>query len=298
MLISKASIEESSLKESSEMVESSFPFRTACSDLRTYPCRQYPWHWHEEAEILYVTEGRLAVHTPGQTATLEEGDIVFLPSNVLHSTSAVDGYPGVHKEYIFSPLFIGGSYSSVLMQKYVLPLLHEHGDQIRIKGDCESAKTLQTLLNRIQQYAEEEPADYEFRIHQLLCEVWGLIREEAGHGSAPARKERRGQAPLYRMTAFIRDHYAEAITLEEIAAAGGVSTRECSRIFRSALLTSAMEYLLRYRIDRACARLATSSDSVTEIGFGCGFASASYFTKRFRERTGKTPKEYRNTAGQ
>jgi len=53
------------------------------------------------------------------------------------------------------------------------------------------------------------------------------------------------------------------------------------------------QYTLRLRLDRAAARLASTTDTVLDIALGTGFRSHEVFTRAFRRRYGKTPVEYR-----
>lgn len=46
------------------------------------------WHWHEETEILYVTEGSVEVFLPDMRWTLSKGEGAFIHANVLHSILA------------------------------------------------------------------------------------------------------------------------------------------------------------------------------------------------------------------
>ena len=54
-------------------------------------------------------------------------------------------------------------------------------------------------------------------------------------------------------------------------------------------------FVLRCRIAAAKAMLKTSELNIAEIAARCGFSSQSYFNFRFKEVTGETPLQYRNT---
>jgi transcriptional regulator GlxA family with amidase domain len=53
------------------------------------------------------------------------------------------------------------------------------------------------------------------------------------------------------------------------------------------------EYLIHYRIQKSIELLTKTDMSITEIGYATGFASASHYTKTFREMMGCTPAKYR-----
>ena len=95
------------------------------------------------------------------------------------------------------------------------------------------------------------------------------------------------------MITYLNEHFIEKVTLNEIAAAGMCSRRECNRAFQTQLHTTPFEYLLNVRLQQACQYLVNSCHSITDISISCGFSSTSYFTKLFREKFGCSPREYR-----
>lgn len=293
MLISNTTIEESSLKESSPFVTEDFHFRTDCTNIQEYPGQSFPWHWHEDLEILYVVKGKICVKIPQKHFILSEGEIIFLPSNILHSTEAVGSYDGIHKEYIFSPTFIGGNWSSAIMQKYVLPIIKGGIDHILITPDSKEYEKFTSLLNDIQSIAESEIDGFELWIHHHLEEAWMIIRSIALESTVSSANTFQNQNRLYKMLEYIQKNYSDDVSLDDIAASAGISARECNRRFKNSLGTTTMNYLLNYRISHACRMLVETDLPITTIGQNCGFSSASYFAKRFKEITGTTPKEFR-----
>ena len=98
-------------------------------------------------------------------------------------------------------------------------------------------------------------------------------------------------ATLRAMTGYVQAHYTEKIRLEQIAAAGAVCRNRCCVLFRKRLGCSPIEYVTRYRLEKACGLLGQGA-TVTEAALACGFNSASYFTELFRRYYGVTPKIY------
>lgn len=98
-------------------------------------------------------------------------------------------------------------------------------------------------------------------------------------------------AILRRMTGYIQAHYAERISLEQLAAAGAVCRSRCCALFRERLDATPIEYVTRYRLDKACG-LLREGRPVTEAALSCGFHGASYFAEVFRRTYGVAPKEY------
>ena len=95
---------------------------------------------------------------------------------------------------------------------------------------------------------------------------------------------------------FIRENLNNGISLKEIAdAAGDVSPYHFSRLFKQATGFSPYQFLIECRVLAAQRLLRAQRDlSLGEIAFRCGFADQSSFTRCFRQRTGLTPKQYRD----
>jgi AraC-like DNA-binding protein len=87
--------------------------------------------------------------------------------------------------------------------------------------------------------------------------------------------------------------YAEALGVEEMAAAAGLSRAHFSREFRRAFGVPPHAYLLTRRLERAAALLRTTDRSVAEICFAVGLSSVGSFTTSFKRAFGKTPTQYR-----
>ena len=179
------------------------------------------------------------------------------------------------------------------MKKYILPVMGKGFDFFVVRPDLSEYTLIAGLLDRVQEMALHEEDGFELGIRHSLETVWMAIRSELNKHPA-AMPSKIGQSDrLYRMLQYIQDHFQEDISLGDIAGAANISPRECSRCFQNSLHITAMEYLLEYRISHACKLLTGSSLSITSVGQNSGFSSGSYFAKRFHEKTGLSPKDYR-----
>jgi AraC-like DNA-binding protein len=97
---------------------------------------------------------------------------------------------------------------------------------------------------------------------------------------------------VLRAPEFVDQHYHEKFPANDIAAHCGLSRFQFSRSFHAVYGITFREYLLRYRILRACERLAEGVMPVTEIAFAVGFHDGSYFARMFRRYTGMLPSQY------
>lgn len=100
-------------------------------------------------------------------------------------------------------------------------------------------------------------------------------------------------ATLEPVLEWLRANLATPLTLEEIAAHAGVSTRTLIRRFREQTGTTPLQWLHRARIRQAQYLLESTGHSVERIGAQVGFASPSAFRDRFKQTTGTSPRSYR-----
>ena len=98
-----------------------FPCAAYASRHTDAPGDTIPWHWHEELEVIYAASGTLKLQVPGREYLLQEGSLVMLNGNVLHSLS---GHPaGELRSMVFSPFLITGGADTVFYKNYVRALL-------------------------------------------------------------------------------------------------------------------------------------------------------------------------------
>jgi transcriptional regulator GlxA family with amidase domain len=92
---------------------------------------------------------------------------------------------------------------------------------------------------------------------------------------------------------WLRANLATPLTLEDIAAHAGISTRTLIRRFREQTGTTPLQWLHRARIRQAQHLLESTEHSVERIGAQVGFASPTAFRDRFKQTTGVSPRSYR-----
>jgi AraC-like DNA-binding protein len=98
---------------------------------------------------------------------------------------------------------------------------------------------------------------------------------------------------LRRVTEYIQQNLDKDLTLAELAAVVYMSPYHFARLFRCSTGLPPHRFVVRQRIARARAFLATREPSIARISQMVGFRTPSRFTTVFRSVTGSTPRGYR-----
>ncbi len=93
---------------------------------------------------------------------------------------------------------------------------------------------------------------------------------------------------------LIHENFQEDIKLSNVAERLYITPQYLSKIFRAETGINFSKYLLNLRLNYAADRLKNTSESITQICYGCGFENLSHFHRCFKKCFGETPKKYRN----
>ncbi|WP_406389754.1 GlxA family transcriptional regulator [Streptomyces sp. NBC_00887] len=95
------------------------------------------------------------------------------------------------------------------------------------------------------------------------------------------------------LLAWLQDNLGTELTLADIAAHAGVSTRTLIRRFREQTGTTPLQWLHRARLRQAQHLLESTQHTVERIGAQVDFGSLTAFRARFKKSTGVSPHSYR-----
>ena len=272
-----------------------FPYLASRAELDFYHELFVPWHWHNAIELFYMESGGLKYYTPHQNLAFPAGSAGMVNVNVLHKTQVqTNTKNNIQLLHIFDPQLLAGAHGSLIEQKYIAPIVTAPQIELIALSPNEPEQAAVIDLIRAAFAISEEELGYEFKIREALSRIWIELFQLC----APVLKEKSQAVDMTTdkvkgMMAYIHEHYAEKISIRELASAVFLSERECYRVFQNHLHMTPVDYIRSYRIQIACQMLAESRMPITEVGIACGMGNSSYFGKIFREVTGYTPRQYR-----
>lgn len=297
--------------------------------IMTYPAGTdviFYLHWHQEFEILMVTEGEILFVIEEREYLLHTGEAVFINSNLLHSARAVEGRPcsffavdfhyqllheDIHGRFarrylkpvldgkVIFPEFISGERSDEPLRPEFLD--EKNKPRNAAAGQLEDGQKtnwqerLLMLMRELEICPEDEIQPFELLIRSRVMGIWDLLERQSIRLHRKADEEGRLSVRLEPVISYIQENYAYEITLAELAELIPMSEGQFCRVFKQNMKMSPIQYLMRYRILQSCKLLQDTDKKIGEIANLSGFNNISYFNKVFLQTIGCTPKEYRNT---
>jgi AraC-like DNA-binding protein len=154
-----------------------------------------------------------------------------------------------------------------------------------------------SVINKVELVTHNDLAVYWYTTTKIpLRDATGAIvgLEGMTREFRPASSEMGPYPELCRLIDFISDHFAEKLTIDQMAGVAGMTVRTFERRFKERFHVSPIAYLKKVRINAACRELIQTSHLLADIAQLCGFCDQSYMTKEFARIMKTTPQAYRN----
>lgn len=283
------------MHEETQHGTSEFPVAVYTTQLNLNVLGYVNWHWHEELQFVYVIRGEVLFSVGATTFTLQEGEGLFINSEVLHMAKPAQSLPdSMYVCFDIHPSFVRGYPGLFIDRKYVIPYIKNKKFPCHLlRPQLEKEKKILDFLE--EGYAlftsGEEGTDYQFYIlcQNLWYHIIAFSKDVASSSIIPEQDERRLKA----MMAVVQERYPEKLALADFSEAVSLCGSECCRFFKQYMGCTIFEYITKYRIERSIDALVSTAASISDIAFSCGFSTTSYYISRFKKETGCTPREYR-----
>ena len=267
------------------------PIKSKITSESLYPNCHVPVHWHNEIELVYVVRGDLIYYINENSVHLKEGEGVLVNSGRMHFSTLGESEDCDYILVIFDTSII--KTSPAMAEKYVYPLTFNYAnDAIKFTEDIPWEQECLELIRQIYESTKPGRDNNVIRANIYVNQFWDLLYKNSINKMNQYRTNLKTE-PLKNMITFIQSHYAEKITLDDIAKAGMVSKSKCNTLFHETLRLTPMNYLTHHRIRSSLRHLSDNKMSITDVAFQNGFNSASYYTETFGKIMNMSPKEYR-----
>ena len=247
---------------------------------RTEAMRSY-----DRPVLVWFTRGQGRLTVAGRSTGYGPHNLVFLPAQTMHGFTTTGPVLG---SIVFLPRDAGYDWPveplhlrlhEVQMQRELTGLIDNMQREINL-GSPHSARAL--------------------GYHAGLLSVW-LTRTFETHVDVPAAgiggtEDTAAHRLAEAYTSLVERDFRRTDGVQHYAALLGVTPTHLSRVCRKVSGRPALDILTDRRHFEAKRLLKDTRIQIARVAQQCGFASAAYFTRAFRARTGQSPSEFRNNS--
>lgn len=274
----------------------SFPFTVYRSNMPE-SLRTYPLHWHDEMELISVASGRGIMTVQQERFTVQAGDLLLIPPQVVHSTEQMEDQPMEYYNILFRLSLLENDPQDSCYEKYLKPLYDGTRTlPVLISAEDPLNKLLLPHVADLILHRKEYRDDCEFLVKSHLFAIMHHLNCYSQPTSSAQHAIQSTYDKLKQALAHIQLHYSEEISVEQAASLCGFSPSHFMKLFRQLTGSSFTQYLKQYRLEQAAGQLVRTAEKVSTIARQTGFPNLSYFTRAFTAQYGVSPAGYRKTA--
>ncbi len=260
----------------------------------------FPKHKHNYVELVYMCSGSTTHILNGkETLVLKEGDLLFLNQNATQEILPASE-SDIAVNFVILPEFFNVSFSMMreenVLRDFLLSTL-SGGDSLLsfLHFSAKDILPVQNLLeNMIWTIYEKHPAT-----NTVIQTTMGLLLMNLSAFAENINKDlpdRYEENMVFTVLKYIETRYKDG-TLAEISAEINEPAYFVSRLLKKHLNKNFKELLQERKLQQAVFLLKQSTLTVERIIVSVGYDNSSYFHRKFREKYGMSPKEYRLTKG-
>lgn len=250
---------------------------------------EYPFHWQDCIEILFVLKGSITLGVENETYTLVDREIEIINPNEVYRIESkdpdnlvliLDIDPNFFEQYYDDAkgtfFYTNSSDDNVqeeekyyILRGFISILLYEVVSKIDDYEDSIEEKLLEMMYHLINNF------------HYLFYDEDSLKEDEF-------QLER-----YHRIIKYISNNYMNKLSLQDIAEKEFLSTQYLSYKIKDVFGHGFNEYLNQIRVEESTKLLLDSDKNISEISEEVGFSHVRYYNKHFKLHYNLTPMQYR-----
>jgi len=253
---------------------------------------EFPIHFHDDIEVVYVLEGTIGMKNGYYNYTLKQGDIFILNDREMHSFYTT-GQPNMVMMLQLDIVFFSKYYGNLRNSFFVTDMKD---------SDDDGLEALRGILARIMMEVLEKGYGYEYKViestHNLIANLLANFQYFAMEdGKFVNEVKNIGNkvlaGRLNRITDYMYENYTRRLTLNEIADLEHLSIYYLSHVIKEATGLSFQELLSFIRVEESEKLLLGTKKKIGVISEETGFSAIRYYIKYFTKWFGMHPLEYR-----
>jgi AraC-like DNA-binding protein/quercetin dioxygenase-like cupin family protein len=255
------------------------------------PAQEVKDHLHTQMEIFRVESGQTTFFVADKPVRYRKGDVAMIPARTIHR------WTNGKAASLFLAFMV--SVEPASSQRSSLGY-HIAGTLAAMNYRARHDEALMRALDGIWQETRGGRDDsLPICMGHLTVALTLLIRQlrDAAGYTMPHHSAALNERYVLAAQSYIRAHLSEELSVQRVADSVGVSARHLNRILSRGGLHSIGHCIERIRIEHALWLLRHGSYPIKTIAQLCGFRSTPYFSRVFRNHTGRPPSAIRHSIG-
>ncbi|MFS0836522.1 AraC family transcriptional regulator [Paenibacillus sp. 1P03SA] len=251
------------------------------------------FHSHLYYEIYYFHSGQCSYLVGDRIYKLSPGDLLLMNGMTLHYPKINPAYEYCRTIVHFDPAFAEELFRAPLLTPVLTPF--KKADNRVISLESGERADLEPLLEQLCSLSGENDTLSRDRFLTLfmglLLQVYEIADKPRNRSHEPGGPR---QQHVQRLISYVEAHYAEDLTLDDMAEAVHLNKHYLVKMFKETTGITLFHYLYRRRINQAKVLFTLEpGKSITETAYEVGFKHLSHFSQTFKKFTGLTAEEYR-----
>lgn len=246
----------------------------------------FAWHLHPEYELTLITAGSGRRFVGDSVRPYGPGDLVLVGALVPHTWQSMSSGPSEAVVVHFRGDFLGSGLWQAPELGPVSALLERANRGVAFDGG--TGRLVKDLA------ATDDPARRIIRLLDVLATaaVDPNATQLASTGFSPPRRDD-SRKRIDDVCNYLVEHYAEPISLQEVADVAHLTPAAFCRFFRRTTGRSLTDYLTDLRMGAVRRMLIETDEPIAAVASTCGFHNLAHFNRTFRRLNGETPREFR-----
>lgn len=230
-------------------------------------------NWHDDIEIEYIKEGEAFCYIDGKKFLVQTGSFVFIPPNAIHQL-----IPTTNIKY--SCLLINPQFFHLIeaSENIASPFFDDELTEIFLQ--------FESLVSAL------DSPHSKMKIYYNLLRQLIILNERHVSLQETMINNTSYQIKIKEAITYIRNHFSEKLTLDDIANQVYMSKFDFSRKFKEITNMTVIDFVNYYRCKIAASKIYEGF-SVREAALSSGFENMSYFTKTFKKYFHHLPSQHK-----
>lgn len=254
------------------------------------------FHFHSEMELVMVKNTLGNLFISDKYVPFKAGDVFLLGANLPHSfihdfkwskdKDLIEEAIAIH----FGEKFLGNCFMQLPEMEEIDTLFCLAKKGLQLFGSLKTA--VQKRMEEMVQASSLEKLLLHLEILMLVAKSDEYI--VLGVAESSCLEVNANEKRIEKVYEFTKRNYNREINIDEVAMIVGLTKESFCRLFKSITRKTYFQYLIEFRIGKACKLLLENDYSIKEIAYKCGYENLSNFHHQFKKVIFCSPVQYQN----